>query len=109
MLVCLSRYAPVAQPDRVRGYEPRDRGFESLQACQLTRGRTLIEFVHGYIYALFACKEQIKYWISKFAITNLEDTEIHQSSPMLGVGDPCLNLGELLRVGGSVGVLLWFE
>ncbi len=25
--------APVAQLDRVRGYEPRDRGFESLQAC----------------------------------------------------------------------------
>ena len=27
-------FAPVAQLDRVRGYEPRDRGFESLQAYQ---------------------------------------------------------------------------
>ncbi len=33
----LHRNAPVAQLDRVRGYEPRDRGFESLQACQITR------------------------------------------------------------------------
>ena len=28
------KYAPVAQPDRVFGYEPKGRGFESLQACQ---------------------------------------------------------------------------
>ena len=28
------RYAPVAQLDRVFGYEPKGRGFESLPACQ---------------------------------------------------------------------------
>lgn len=27
-------YAPVAQLDRVSGYEPEGRGFESLLACQ---------------------------------------------------------------------------
>ncbi len=26
-------YAPIAQPDRVTGYEPVGRGFESLSAC----------------------------------------------------------------------------
>ena len=28
-------YAPVAQLDRVFGYEPKGRGFESLPACQI--------------------------------------------------------------------------
>ena len=31
-------YAPLAQLDRVFGYEPKGRGFESLTACQ-KRGR----------------------------------------------------------------------
>ena len=30
----VERHAPVAQLDRVPGYEPVGRGFESLQACQ---------------------------------------------------------------------------
>ena len=29
------KYAPVAQLDRVPGYEPVGRGFESLQACHV--------------------------------------------------------------------------
>lgn len=29
----MESYAPVAQLDRVFGYEPKGRGFESLQAC----------------------------------------------------------------------------
>ena len=29
------KYAPVAQLDRVLGFEPRGREFESLRACQL--------------------------------------------------------------------------
>ena len=29
-----TRYAPIAQLDRVSGYEPEGRGFESLLACQ---------------------------------------------------------------------------
>ena len=31
-------YAPVAQLDRVFGYEPKGRGFESLRACQVGAG-----------------------------------------------------------------------
>ena len=31
------RYAPVAQLDRVFGYEPKGRGFESLLAYQINR------------------------------------------------------------------------
>ena len=30
------RHAPIAQLDRVFGYEPKGRGFESLLACQKT-------------------------------------------------------------------------
>lgn len=32
----IKRYAPIAQLDRVSGYEPEGRGFESLLACQFT-------------------------------------------------------------------------
>lgn len=32
LAVRYGRYAPVAQPDRVTGYEPVGRGFESLPA-----------------------------------------------------------------------------
>ena len=31
------RHAPIAQLDRVFGYEPKGRGFESLLACQNNR------------------------------------------------------------------------
>ena len=31
-----TRYAPIAPLDRVSGYEPEGRGFESLLACQFT-------------------------------------------------------------------------
>ena len=33
-------YVPVAQPDRVFGYEPKGRGFESLRARQLKTPET---------------------------------------------------------------------
>ena len=32
-------YAPLAQLDRVFGYEPKGRGFESLTACQIKMHR----------------------------------------------------------------------
>ena len=35
MFMCVS-HAPVAQLDRVSGYEPEGRGFESLPAYQVT-------------------------------------------------------------------------
>ena len=37
--------APVAQLDRVRGYEPRDRGFESLQAYHIKNGEEKSLFI----------------------------------------------------------------
>ena len=36
--------APVAQLDRVFGYEPKGRGFESLQPYQMDEGRSIEQF-----------------------------------------------------------------
>ena len=35
-------HAPLAQLDRVFGYEPKGRGFESLTACQKNTGTTIV-------------------------------------------------------------------
>ena len=44
-------YAPVAQPDRVTGYEPVGREFESLRARQMFHRRTRA-FSYGAFYSL---------------------------------------------------------
>ena len=46
----LKQRVPVAQPDRVLGYEPRDRGFESLQARhrQSSDGSAVFLRSHGF-------------------------------------------------------------
>ena len=46
----LKQRVPVAQPDRVLGYEPRDRGFESLQARhrQSSDGSAVFLYSHGF-------------------------------------------------------------
>ena len=36
-----TKYALVAQLDRVFGYEPKGQGFESLQACQKETSETM--------------------------------------------------------------------
>ena len=41
------QYAPVAQLDRVTGYEPVGRGFESLPAHQTVKIRILYRLVMG--------------------------------------------------------------
>ena len=44
---CESAYAPIAQLDRVTGYEPVGRGFESLSAYQTVQIRTFYQLVKG--------------------------------------------------------------
>lgn len=47
----LKQRVPVAQPDRVLGYEPRDRGFESLQARhRQSSDGSAVFFVFSWIF-----------------------------------------------------------
>ena len=48
-------YAPVAQLDRVFGYEPKGRGFESLPACQIES-----ELCSGSIFFIYKKGEGIR-------------------------------------------------
>ena len=59
---------PVAQPDRVFGYEPKGRGFESLQARQQARPacksrsslcgeRFVVRIFNGYLFCQCAQKK----------------------------------------------------
>ena len=47
------KYAPVAQLDRVNGYEPLGRGFESLQAHHTVAKRTLLRFLFKNLHILY--------------------------------------------------------
>ncbi len=49
---------PVAQPDRVTGYEPVGQGFESLRARQKKASTLSVLFSMTYINFLYFCKEQ---------------------------------------------------
>ena len=45
------RHAPIAQLDRVFGYEPKGRGFESLLACQpSTSALKKLDYKSGFIF-----------------------------------------------------------
>ena len=44
-------YAPVAQLDRVFGYEPKGRGFESLLAWSLSKASPLANMSKGFLYS----------------------------------------------------------
>ena len=43
----LQNHAPVAQLDRVTGFEPVGREFESLRACQMKKGSQWLPFLFG--------------------------------------------------------------
>ena len=44
--------APVAQLDRVFGYEPKGRGFESLRACQVGAGYIMLAPIFSILYLI---------------------------------------------------------
>ena len=47
-------YVPVAQPDRVFGYEPKGRGFESLQARQKEKSHDSVTFLFVLLSIIFS-------------------------------------------------------
>ncbi len=50
-----TKYAPVAQLDRVFGYEPKGQGFESLLACQKTDKSKLVGFLFYVVLSGVLC------------------------------------------------------
>ena len=61
----MNAHAPIAQLDRVTGYEPVGRGFESLSAYQTVQIRTFYQLVKGSDL-LFILHILIKVWLARF-------------------------------------------
>ena len=55
------KFAPVAQLDRVLGYEPRGQEFESLRARQIKKGSTFVDpfYFHSHISTVESFRSSI--------------------------------------------------
>ena len=83
-------YAPIAQLDRVTGYEPVGRGFESLLACQVFKRLINILFI-----SLLNTSNPV--WIALKAI--------HFASQNHGIGQVVRSGGRCLSVGEADSAL----
>ena len=63
-----SVYVPLAQLDRVFGYEPKGRGFESLKARQ-TKGDGIQRIPSPFVSRIFTAEPPMNFHYRKFIIT----------------------------------------
>ena len=61
-------YVPLAQPDRVFGYEPKGRGFESLKARQ-TKKDDIQRISSFFVSRIFTAEPPKNFCPQKFFIT----------------------------------------
>ena len=60
-------YVPLAQPDRVFGYEPKGRGFESLKARQ-TKEDDIQRISSSFVSRIFMTQNPANFRLREFAI-----------------------------------------